>query len=1212
VLETRRISPLLVGLLLVLGCTKSKDDAGRSVASGPLVPELGWATSSPAPRPAPISLTASDGSGLQLVSIEARSVIEDPLAFTELRLVFRNPEPRRREGRFEIALPASAAISRFAMRVGGELQEGEVVEKRRAQQTYEEFLHRKQDPALLEKGVANQFSARVFPIEGNADKELIVAYSEELTRRDQPYRLLLGGLPSLSTLKVEVLLGSSSASGAESSERSRGVLGRLTLEKHGEVPAADLEVRLPASQPFALRSGDLVVARVRPKLDLPEQKIDALSVLFDTSASRALGYSDQIERFAGLLAELVRRQGKDFDLLVLAFDQDAEEIYRGPASGFALREKGRLLARGALGASDLERALARLSGEHSARARALIVSDCVTTAGASDTTRLKEAVAQLSAHGLRRLDVLAEGGIQDADVAFALSHAGLAGAGLVLDAGTDVATLAGKLLKATRERVEVHVAGASWVYPEALEGVQSGDERLVFAQLPSDTPLQIELSGAGTHALEALEAPAPLLRRAWARAKIAALTQALRGHGHAPEGEQQQLEAQIVGLSVEQRVLSEFTALLVLETEWDYQRFGIERNALSSILAVGRDGLELQERTQRQLSHDDKPFEERRQEIAAPEPPTSAAFEGEAANRADLRGGAAQARGVPSDGLAAAKKDEEAPGRAREQREASRMASAPSAEPMMPAPAPAKASAGPALDRAPASERAKGISASALEQVLADRAAPAAPPATARSAGGLAESDATLGRRGLGTGGGGGAVVAPVTPQLAPRAIVALHSAEGLANAQAAPVLRGSLAAHARACYARTSQRDPAGERLTLVFSVSDKGGVDDVYVAGGNLADAQVRACIVAAARQLRFPKPDAGRATLQAGLELALVAAAPVDLRQTPQIARPSRPRMAPGARTPEIQEAYDGVLASVLQALKANDAGAALRTASEARERDPGDVVALIALGEALEAQRDQARAARAYGSLIDLFPDRADLRRMAGERLERLAGAGLALAIDSYRKAVALRPDHPSAHRLLAYALLKQGDSKAAFAALEQALDHGFAPDRFEGAERILLEDLALSGAAWLRAEPQAADAIGTALLRRGTRVDAKPSLRFVLNWETDANDVDFHIYDGQGGHAFYMRPRLGSGGALYADVTTGYGPECFTIPGRARAYPYVLQAHYYARGPMGYGMGKLQVVEHDGGGSLRFAEHPFMIMKDKAFVELGRVAGPLAI
>jgi uncharacterized protein YfaP (DUF2135 family) len=63
---------------------------------------------------------------------------------------------------------------------------------------------------------------------------------------------------------------------------------------------------------------------------------------------------------------------------------------------------------------------------------------------------------------------------------------------------------------------------------------------------------------------------------------------------------------------------------------------------------------------------------------------------------------------------------------------------------------------------------------------------------------------------------------------------------------------------------------------------------------------------------------------------------------------------------------------------------------------------------------------------------------------------------------------------------------------------------------------------------------------------GGTPETEPSLRFVLVWETDANDVDFHIRDRSGGHAYYAAKDLPSGGALYDDVTTGYGPECFTI------------------------------------------------------------------
>jgi hypothetical protein len=44
--------------------------------------------------------------------------------------------------------------------------------------------------------------------------------------------------------------------------------------------------------------------------------------------------------------------------------------------------------------------------------------------------------------------------------------------------------------------------------------------------------------------------------------------------------------------------------------------------------------------------------------------------------------------------------------------------------------------------------------------------------------------------------------------------------------------------------------------------------------------------------------------------------------------------------------------------------------------------------------------------------------------------------------------------------------------------------------------------------------------------------------------------------------------------------------------------------------MGYGMGKLEIIEHDGAGGFRFDERPFVIMTDGAFVDLGTVQGPL--
>ncbi|MGE3543482.1 MAG: YfaP family protein, partial [Kofleriaceae bacterium] len=198
----------------------------------------------------------------------------------------------------------------------------------------------------------------------------------------------------------------------------------------------------------------------------------------------------------------------------------------------------------------------------------------------------------------------------------------------------------------------------------------------------------------------------------------------------------------------------------------------------------------------------------------------------------------------------------------------------------------------------------------------------------------------------------------------------------------------------------------------------------------------------------------------------------------------------------------------------------------------------------------------------------------------------------------------RPDHLTGHRLLAYALVRDGRHAEAFAAILAGLDQRYPDDRFAGGKRVLTDDAGLIGAAYVAAVPDKRAEVVAALAKRNAKLATRSSTRFILYWETDANDVDFHIQDAQGGHAFYSAPKLASGGELYADITTGYGPECFAIQGPAKAGPYRLSINYYSQGPMGYGMGLLQIVKHDGKGGLSFQDRPYVIMADHAYVDLG--------
>jgi hypothetical protein len=199
----------------------------------------------------------------------------------------------------------------------------------------------------------------------------------------------------------------------------------------------------------------------------------------------------------------------------------------------------------------------------------------------------------------------------------------------------------------------------------------------------------------------------------------------------------------------------------------------------------------------------------------------------------------------------------------------------------------------------------------------------------------------------------------------------------------------------------------------------------------------------------------------------------------------------------------------------------------------------------------------------------------------------------------------RPDHPSGHRMLALALLRRGLHRRAFSALAAGLRRRYPDNRFDGVKRVLREDLALVAGAWIARRPGDRPEVLKRLRRFKLNPATRPSLRLVLSWETDASDMDLHLVDRSGERINGEKWASDDArGGLYNDVTTGYGPERLTLWRRLRARTHRIRVHAYSRGAMGHGLGKVQIVRHDGRGGVRFEERPFVVMKDQATVDVG--------
>ncbi len=1151
----------------------------------------------------PIRLTSSDGTGLRLQSLRANAVVEDPLALTEMHLVFENPESRILEGTFRITLPQGASLSRFAMKVNGVWQEGEVVEKQAARRAYEDFLHRKQDPALMEQGAGNEFSARVFPIPANGIKEIMIAYSETV-EAGAPYVLPLRGLPQLGTLDVDV--HAAGARGALTGGRSDAT---FSIHQQRFTPAQDFVVdakQLPRSA--GLRAGNLAIARVVPFGTSRPEPIASAVVLVDTSASRGLGLPDQARVLKGVLG----RMNPEAAVSVACFDQEVVPVYEGKAGGFGDKEVNAIIARGALGASDFEQALGWASeqAKKSKSKRVLIIGDGVATAGETDAQKLKERVEKMRQAGVERMDALAMGGIRDDAFLRTIVRGVLDRDGVVLDAKLGIDALARRLGEATSSGVPVKVEGASWSWPRTLDGLQAGDEIMVYAQLEAAQPMKIAV-GTQTFAPDLRTSDRPLVERAWAQAKIQSLVDA-------PTESAGATRSQIIALSTQHRVMSPFTAMLVLETDNDYRRFGIDRNATVDILTV-KDG-------RIAVDHEPRSWEEKEREATRDRAKDAKRKEDNARGSRSDRAEEAQAVATPT-----------------------AAAPAPILAPMASAASQGRFEAD--GERANADEFRRGPGAptggsGALDlgdpwAATTRAAAPAELSGTGEGGGGhgsgYAAADDLGGLAGNGAAAGHAARPAarpsrapaaepgdplaadiPATPrpapttgaaqrrpgttptsgspsqaQVRPGALVVLG---GIGQEEVQRVVRGATP-RLRACYTRHIQSTPnAAGHVDLNVVVDAIGEVKSAEAM--STMSTELRSCMAGVFRTLRFPAPGTGTARFTASFDL-------VPSGDAGEVASNR------GANVPKAAP-YDGRFKVVMDRLSQGDKDGGLDEAKRWHTDQPGDIMALVALGEAYEARGELKTAARAYGSILELFSFRADSRRFAGERLERLGEpSAVKLAADTYGKAAEQRPDHPASHRLFAFTLLKAGEHEKAFEAMKKGAMRSYPAGRFAGADRILKEDLGLIASVWAAAAPARRSEIMTKLHAAGGAEENAPSLRFVLVWETDANDVDFHIHDGKGGHAYYGNRQLPSGGELYADVTTGYGPECFTIRGARdkRAYPYTLQAHYYSRGPMGYGMGKLEVLEHDGKGHVSFDERPFVVMVDRAYVDLGSVDRP---
>jgi tetratricopeptide (TPR) repeat protein len=582
----------IAGLLLIA----SPQDKTSSVRTATIVSRAPQESkTAPAlPPVAPITFADADGQELILEELSARTAIHGMLSLTELDLRFRNPQARRIEGRFTATLPANAAISRFAKDVNGQLMEGEVVERLRANQVYEQFLHQMRDPALLEQDQGNRFSARIFPIEANAPVRILVSYTALLPMRDgaRTYTLPLRGLPKINKLTFRGFVTPVPGEG-EQGKMTTNTAQMTSFDETDWTPDRDITMSWQADRntPRAriLRAGDFYLAAYRFSESSPATgHVPPGNWIFyvDTSASSAEGAPHRIRALETLIGSLPARE----PVQVIAFDQDLESLASGSASEVAQTIGGKLRTRLFLGGTDIGAVLKdagkRLKADPSRTV--VLASDLVPTLGAVASHEVQDAITALPPDAT--IHALILGSREDGPTAKAVTN----GRGRIVRVGftenleARARDAAGELRRPMGATFEIKDPSAEWIYPPRFEDVQVGDEVIALAKVKPGQEPAPNFQGATATRLSAATF-APLLEREAYRAYLEYLAE--REAGESNESVRRAFATEQVRVSIEQRVVVPRTTMLVLESEWDYQRFGLDRRALAAILTIDAGGI---------------------------------------------------------------------------------------------------------------------------------------------------------------------------------------------------------------------------------------------------------------------------------------------------------------------------------------------------------------------------------------------------------------------------------------------------------------------------------------------------------------------------------------------------------------------------------------------------------------------------------------------
>jgi len=545
---------------------------------------------------------------LTLVRHEQSVVISDQVARTTLRQVFHNPTGRTLEAHYLFPVPKGAQVTDFSMIINGERVHGEVLEREKARQTFEDIVRRLRDPGLIEYMDDNLLRIRIFPIPPNGDQSIELQLSQVLPREGSlvRYEFPFGADPGRTGLPAE-----HDAASLAIEIRSDHPLTTvyspthtLNVKKSNDDHAADIEVNrkdLALGRDFLLyyaTSYDRVgISRVayRPDPNEPgyfmlllspredENADEALpkDVTFVLDTSGSMAHNGKLDQAKEALIQCIGalRKGDRFNLVVFSTDVDrfADEFLTADAASREGAGKfiDKLIPRGG---TNIEGALKEALNTVTDKDRLHVVvfmTDGQPTVGQTVPMAIVHDVEQRNTAGLRIFpfgigyDVNTRLLDDIADTTRAVADYIKPKEPIEQKVTTFFDKVSAPVL--TNCTLDISDGGVFDLYPQTVHDVFEGQQVMIFGRYRKSGPTAITLKGkkrgkTETYVFETefpkTDDASEFVEPLWGTRKIGFLLDQIRRNG-----ESEELRDEVVRLARKYNVVTPYTSYLVTEDQ---------------------------------------------------------------------------------------------------------------------------------------------------------------------------------------------------------------------------------------------------------------------------------------------------------------------------------------------------------------------------------------------------------------------------------------------------------------------------------------------------------------------------------------------------------------------------------------------------------------------------------------------------------------------